>query len=151
MKKLLLTRENGTYLGIWLTLYLAPVIMQFVLAHESGADFTWNGAMLTWMQLTAFLITFILHNIFVAPLLIFKRKLALYLVLASVLLALFVFVQNSYSTNKHHNKNKQKVENTQGANVQKWTAQRRQCNKLPCLQRRTRSVRRTTVIAASSS
>lgn len=119
MKKLLFTRENGAYLGIWLALYLAPMIMQFVLARENEADFTWNGAMLTWLQMTAFLITFLLHNFLVAPLLIFKKKPVLYFVLAAGLLALFVFVQNSYPSRGHNNNQKQQVENTQSANIQK--------------------------------
>lgn len=119
MKKLLFTRENGAYLGIWMALYIAPVITQFVLARENDADFTWNGAMLTWMQMTAFLIAFLLHNFLVAPLLIFKKKPVLYFVMAGGLLALFVFVQNSYSSHGKNQNKTQQVENTQAANVQK--------------------------------
>lgn len=90
-KFLHVSKENLIYLGLWLLLYLAPVAsFYFRTTSDSRLVFQWNEVFHIWTIFSIYLIIFLIHNFILAPLLIYKHKLLMYLVTSVCLIAVFV-------------------------------------------------------------
>ncbi|MBQ9462231.1 MAG: histidine kinase [Bacteroidales bacterium] len=84
-------RENRLYLTVWLgvIVFLAlRVVLECIIRGESGIDF--QAILASWEWLLPFLLIFVVHNYFIAPLLIYRKQTALYTVFTFLLLALFL-------------------------------------------------------------
>lgn len=87
-------KEDIIYLSLWLILFLAPVISLYVHAHaNSGFLFHWSEVLSVWKTYIVYFIVFIVHNIFIAPFLIYKRKKMLYFSLVACILIVFQVYQ----------------------------------------------------------
>ncbi len=90
-KSLHVSKENLIYLGLWLLLYLAPVAsLYFRTTSDSRLVFQWNEVFHIWTIFSIYLVIFLVHNFILAPLLIYKHKLLMYLVTSVCLIAVFV-------------------------------------------------------------
>ena len=91
-------KENLVYLGIWVLLLLTPIISIMVRrAGNAQIEFSWEEVLLSWKVFVPYLIVFLIHNYFVAPLLIYKKKSLLY---AAFTLCLVAVVQ-TYECSHH--------------------------------------------------
>ena len=91
-------KENLVYLGIWVLLLLTPIISIMVRrAGNAQIEFSWEEVLLSWKVFVPYLIVFLIHNYFVAPLLIYKKKSILY---AAFTLCLVAVVQ-TYECSHH--------------------------------------------------
>lgn len=69
MKRFLrLNRENITYLGLWLLLFLSPLLSMCIKA-ESGLvkAFSWMEVFHVWKFFVVYLVMFLVHNFVLAP------------------------------------------------------------------------------------
>jgi hypothetical protein len=55
--------------------------------------FSWQAIMMVWTKFTLFLVLFLVHNIFLAPLLVFQRKTVLYGALVGAIIVAFTLFQ----------------------------------------------------------
>ncbi len=86
--------ENLTYLVLWGMLFIAPVLSLYIrTVNDSYYTFNWNELLMIWRQFGIFLAVFLLHNFFLAPLLVYKRKRAMYFCSIAVIVGLFVVYQ----------------------------------------------------------
>ena len=84
-------RENRLYLIVWLGVFLflaLRVVLECIVRDESGIDF--QSILASLERFVPYLILFLVHNYLIAPLLIYKKRTALYAVLTITLLALFM-------------------------------------------------------------
>ena len=95
-------KENLVYLGLWLTLFLAPVVTMFFRASSNTEmDFDWSEVFHVWKIYAIFLGIFLLHNFVLAPLLVYKERKRLYLATTGCLIAVFMLF-NCYSSHRRH-------------------------------------------------
>lgn len=86
--------ENLTYLVLWGMLFIAPVLSLYIrTVNDPYYTFNWNELLMTWRQFGIFLVVFLLHNFFLAPLLVYKRKRAMYFCSIAAIVGLFVVYQ----------------------------------------------------------
>ena len=84
------TKENLLYLGIWVLLFLSPIISMSVrMTDNSGMEFNWQEILRSWRVFVPYLIAFLIHNFLIAPLLIYKKKSLLYVGLALCVVLVF--------------------------------------------------------------
>ena len=82
--------ENLTYLIVWGLLFIAPLLSLYVRTVSSDdATFNWTEVLVVWRSFAIFLILFLLHNSFLAPLLVHQQRRALYFSIVGVVLAAF--------------------------------------------------------------
>ena len=87
-------KENLVYLGLWLALFLAPVVTMFFRASSNTEmDFDWSEVFHVWKTYAIYLVIFLIHNFILAPLLIYKNKKTMYLVTTTCLVAVFIMFQ----------------------------------------------------------
>ena len=98
--KQFLTREKLFYMALWTLLFIVPVLMQY-LQTTHGEVFDWKGLLIIWKQLAVYLGIFIFHHVVLAPMLIERRKLWLYLASVATLVALFFAVQCIHHPGHH--------------------------------------------------
>lgn len=83
-------REHLVYLVLWLFVFMVPVISLGLRAStDSNMEFDRAEVFRIWGIFSVFLIVFLIHNFLIAPLLIYKRRVWLYLGLVAVLLLSF--------------------------------------------------------------
>ena len=83
--------ENLLYLALWFVMFTMPVAYLFV--HHIGnryLAFGWPQVLESWRLIAAFCVAFYLHNVFVAPLIVYKNRTKTYV---ACLLALVVCFQ----------------------------------------------------------
>jgi len=91
-------RENIIYLALWLTLFLAPVLSLYIRTlNNSNITFEWDEVFSVWKIYLIYLIVFIIHNFFLAPILVYRNKKMMYFATTACLFAIFVF----YECNNH--------------------------------------------------
>lgn len=74
-KKLLKQREELIYLVLWVILFGAPIISAHLKVQTSGQTaIDWHEIAFVWKFYLAYFIIFIVHNYFIAPLLVYKNK-----------------------------------------------------------------------------
>ena len=63
--------ENLTYLVLWGMLFIAPVLSLYLRSVDNPAiDFEWKEVFMIWRQFVIFLLIFLIHNFFLAPVLV---------------------------------------------------------------------------------
>ncbi len=101
-------KENLIYLGLWLTLFLAPVVTMFFRASSNTElDFNWSEIFHVWRIYAVYFVIFLIHNFILAPLLIYKHKKTMYLVTTTCLVAVFILFQCTHRhkhlpADRHH-------------------------------------------------
>ena len=83
--------ENMIYLVVWGLLFAAPLLSLYVrTANSEDATFNWTEVLIVWRPFAIFLILFLLHNCFLAPLIVHQQRRVLYFSIMSALLVSFV-------------------------------------------------------------
>ena len=97
-------QENIVYLALWGVLFAAPVLSLYV--HSIGDEemtFQWADVCTIWVKFLLFFLLFLVHNFFLAPLLIHQHRRLLYGSLTAGLLAMFIIYQcNTRPTRMPH-------------------------------------------------
>ncbi len=80
------------YMVLWATLFAAPVLSMYIEKATSNATaLDWEGLYSSWKLLSMFFVVFMVHNLFLAPLLVYSNKKRLYTATVVMLIALFEF------------------------------------------------------------
>ena len=104
-KPLLHTKENIVYLIIWILFFTAPVVSMYIRStHHNDINFSWTEIMHVWHIYLVFLILFLIHNFFMAPLLVYKGKKKLYFAALACMMALFVTYQCTNKPAERHDR-----------------------------------------------
>lgn len=83
------TQEVVVYGILWLiVLTMVPVVM-YIQGHSTGLEFQAGDVLRIWLGILPFFLLFLLHDLLVAPLLVEKRKTAVYCGLSLGLMVLF--------------------------------------------------------------
>jgi len=92
MAKLLhVNKENLIYLGMWILLFLTPILSLYArTTNNPNIQFEWTAVFSVWVVYAIYFIVFIIHNFILAPILIYKNKRLLYL--ATTICLIFAFV-----------------------------------------------------------
>ena len=86
--------ENIGYVVLWGLLFAAPLLSLYIRnASNSELTFDWQEVWLVWRQFGIFLLLFLIHNFILAPLLVYRHKRLLYVLLAACLLGAFTAYQ----------------------------------------------------------
>ena len=91
--------ENILYAALWAFLFTVPVLlMYFSLGHPHASATRpqpdWQGAFNAWQLMSLFCLTFYVHNFFMAPLLVYRKRPFLYALLTVLLIGAFIFAQS---------------------------------------------------------
>ena len=79
--------ENIIYLVLWATLFMAPVLGEYIRStHDESFSFNWQQITDIGKVYLIYFAVFLIHNFFVAPILICKHRLGRYLAALAVLL-----------------------------------------------------------------
>ena len=86
--------ENLTYLALWGMLFAVPVLSMYVNMKSGDIDtFYWDEVLHVWQQFAGFLALFLLHNFFLAPILVYRQQIKKYILWVVVLIGLFSISQ----------------------------------------------------------
>ena len=89
-------QENLLYVALWAVSFIAPLLSQYVHSLSDGhMVFRWYDVRFFWLHLMPFLLLFVIHDVLLAPLLIYRQKPWHYAVLTLAMLACFTFYQCS--------------------------------------------------------
>lgn len=93
-KHLRANKENLIYLGLWIIMFLAPILSQyFRTVSDSAMVFRWAEVFNVWKIYLAYFAIFLIHNFILAPLLIYKHRTWIYVSTTLSLVVLFFVVQ----------------------------------------------------------
>ena len=86
-------QENLIYLVVWGLLFAAPLLSLYVrMVNDQSLPFDWTEVLLVWRKLAVYLLLFLVHNFFLAPILVHKHKRVVYFsIVVAVLLAFTVY------------------------------------------------------------
>ncbi len=85
------SKENLIYIGLWIILFLTPVVsLYFRTATDSHLQFQWSEVFHVWLVFAVYLLIFLIHNIILAPILIYKHNTLMYIATTLCLLGVFV-------------------------------------------------------------
>ena len=104
-KRLLNRKETLVYIVLWAALFIAPLVSHYLhLPSDHLPTNWWHEVFAIWKTYAFFLILFLIHNFFLAPLLIYKRKTLLYILSALCLVGVLVAYQctNRPAEPAHH-------------------------------------------------
>ena len=86
--------ETLTYVALWSLLFIAPVLSLYIrTATDAQVTFNWDEVLVVWRELAIYLALFLLHNLLLAPLLIYKQRRWTYFGAIIVVVSLFAFAQ----------------------------------------------------------
>ena len=89
-------KENLLYLIIWVVLFLTPFIsFALRMANDSNVEFNWQEIFFAWRLFVPFLIVFLNHNFWVAPLLVYKKRNTIYWATTACIMLAFAAYQCS--------------------------------------------------------
>jgi len=89
-------QENLTYLALWGMLFAAPMLSMLVrTAADTTATFRWDELWMVWRHFALYFIIFVVHNVFLAPLLVYQHRKLLYGSAVAVVVAAFTLYQCS--------------------------------------------------------
>ena len=89
-------QENIIYLVVWGLLFAAPLLSLYVrTVSDPDIAFDWTEIFLVWRRFAVFLLLFVIHNVFLAPLLIHQHKHTLYFSIVVIVLTGFIIYQCS--------------------------------------------------------
>ncbi len=87
-------QENIIYLALWGLLFAAPVLGMYIRVISGQAEsFNWDEVLMIWKQFGIFCFLFVIHNLFLAPLIIYEHRQALYISLLTAIMAIFILYQ----------------------------------------------------------
>ena len=87
-------QENLVYLVVWGLLFATPLLSLYVRTiSDSDATFNWTELFIVWRRFAIYLVLFLIHNFFLAPLLVHQRKRVLYITTLIVVIAAFMLYQ----------------------------------------------------------
>lgn len=87
-------QETLVYVTLWALLFVAPVLALMVHQDFAREDrFPWHTLFIIWSHYAVYLGIFVIHNIFLAPLLIRKQRRSLYVLAVVLVIALFTLYQ----------------------------------------------------------
>ena len=88
--------ENIMYLALWGMLFAAPVLSLYVhTVMEPTETFRWQEVLMVWSHFAVFLSLFLVHNFFIAPLLIHERKPVVYGAIVASIVVMFTLYECS--------------------------------------------------------
>ena len=94
--------ENLTYLALWGMLFAVPVLSLYIRkVNDPYYIFNWDELLMIWRQFAIYLAIFLVHNFFLAPLLVYKHKRVIYLCSVGVIAGLFIFYQCTNKPMEH--------------------------------------------------
>lgn len=83
-------QENIIYGVVWIVVFAIPILALYLNKGESSTEtFDWNNVFAVWKETLPFFVLFLLHNYFIAPILIRKQQKTIYFTIATCLLVLF--------------------------------------------------------------
>lgn len=86
-------KEHTIYTAIWAMLYASPVINIYTrMAGNPRITFSWTEILHAWEYTSTWLVMFAIHNFFLLPLLLRKRKTGTYLCLSFLILLTGMFI-----------------------------------------------------------
>ena len=85
----LLIHEKLVYAGLWLLVFIVPVIGTYYRSLAPDASFDWSLVFRTWKDYVPFLFLFITHDLLIVPFLVQDEKKAAYFGIAGCALLLF--------------------------------------------------------------
>ncbi|MBO4612052.1 MAG: histidine kinase [Bacteroidaceae bacterium] len=89
-------QENLIYLAVWGLLFASPLLSLYVrMASDANIRFNWTEVFIAWRQFLPFLLLFLVHNFFLAPLFVYGRRRMAYGSVVLVLVAAFTLYQCS--------------------------------------------------------
>ena len=89
-------KENLLYLILWVVLFLTPFIsFALRMANDSNVEFNWQEIFFAWRLFVPFLIVFLIHNFWVAPLLVYKKRSTIYWTTTACIMLAFAAYQCS--------------------------------------------------------
>jgi len=87
-------QENLIYLVLWVALFAAPLLGLVIrVSNDPGITFRWSDIFLVWRKFAVYLFLFLLHNFLLAPLFAHRGKRNAYLVVITVIVALYAVWQ----------------------------------------------------------
>ena len=90
-------QENLIYLAVWGLLFASPLISLYVrMVSDQNLPFDWTEVLIVWRKFAVYLLLFLIHNFFLAPLLIHSHKRTAYSsIVVAVLVAFSIYQCNS--------------------------------------------------------
>ena len=89
-------QENLIYLVVWGLLFAAPLLTLYVRSvGDADLSFDWHHVFFVWRKFAVYLLLFLLHNFLLAPLLLHRRRVLYFTIVAVVLAAFAVYQFNS--------------------------------------------------------
>ncbi|GAB6983160.1 sensor histidine kinase [Prevotella dentasini] len=86
-------KENIVHTIIWLLLFLMPIATMYVrVANNSHETFDWIAVAHVWRMLSIYFGIFLLHNFFIAPLIVLQKRKRFYFACVAALTVLFITV-----------------------------------------------------------
>lgn len=86
-------KEHTIYTAIWAMLYASPVVNIYTrMAGNPKITFSWNEILHTWGYTSTWLAMFAIHNFFLLPILLKKRKTGTYMCLSFAILLTGMFI-----------------------------------------------------------
>ena len=96
-------QENMSYLVLWATLFVAPVLSMYIHSvSDSHYTFQWGDLWMIWPKFLVYLLLFLVHNFLLAPILVFQHKRWHYTLLTLSIVALFTVYQCTTKPQRHH-------------------------------------------------
>ena len=90
-------QENLIYLAVWGLLFAAPLLSFYVRTmSDTNLVFDWAEVFVVWRKFAVYLLLFLVHNFFLAPLLVHQRKRMVYFAMVGALLVAFTAYQCSH-------------------------------------------------------
>ena len=87
-------KENLLYLALWLLLFIIPLMTGYIRSINSPIEgMQWHEVFEIWKTLAIFLTAFVIHNFFVAPLLVYRNKKTAYFAMVASLMLVFILIQ----------------------------------------------------------
>ncbi|MBR4480766.1 MAG: histidine kinase [Prevotella sp.] len=87
-------QENIIYLAVWGLLFAAPILSLYMRTlSDTHAVFDWTEVFIVWRKLVLYLLLFLVHNFFLAPLLVHGHKRVAYFSIVATLLVGFTVYQ----------------------------------------------------------
>jgi hypothetical protein len=89
--------ENVAYVALWGLLFTAPLLTLYLrTTSDSNLTFNWQEVWMVWRHFWVYLLIFLVHNFVLAPLLVYRQKRWLYVVLTACMIGAFTFYQCSH-------------------------------------------------------
>ena len=105
MLKYLKRKEELVYLAIWLMVLVFPIATSTLHPGYSSASnhqVIWHEVFHVWRFVATFFVCFLIHNLFVAPQLVYRNRHISYLLESLGLLLVFFAMQCAFSEQFHH-------------------------------------------------